>query len=370
METAPADTDTEAPPSADAATAASSSGTQNENIAALSLDEVPEFFLPRSIRQFLSAPDNYSDGTGADDDTRNATSTTNGAADYPSYDFDYYNAIVAVETCRALIYGLHNHNRTQYFSLDHDKVNKRTTLANTLQGVFVKLEKKLEAMLQHLESTNRRPLLEKFLDALSATSDEKKIFRLILASEMIPSEMRSSSRSGSSSSRASVAAARVILGGAVGSNTSGSLASTPSPANLSSLLEIPLPKIMALMNPEVRPFFVEVKMILINVSLMIHHPPALHALDLLDFVTQSIWVQEQLYAANVLSESARGAKMNCFSSHTHSVSLQRYLFTLILHHDLFTFVLSFAHALGVAGLRSLHDSVQGIEEYYSAEDTA
>ena len=131
------------------------------------VDEFPKFVLPRVIVQFLDSP------TSATDNDVSVKSSSHS-------DHDYFTALCAVETCRALIYCLREQNRQRYFRLDTDKITKCQTLGETLYELYNKLDAKLQSLLVRMKSNGNIPLIEKFLDALDATDGQKQIFRYIL----------------------------------------------------------------------------------------------------------------------------------------------------------------------------------------------
>ena len=131
------------------------------------VDEFPKFVLPRVIVQFLDSP------TSATDNDVSMKSSSHS-------DHDYFTALCAVETCRALIYCLREQNRQRYFRLDTDKITKCQTLGETLYELYNKLDAKLQSLLVSMKSNGNIPLIEKFLDALDATHGQKQIFRFIL----------------------------------------------------------------------------------------------------------------------------------------------------------------------------------------------
>ena len=128
--------------------------------------ELTAYALPRIIIAFLDVQYNV--------DENNTPS-----------DHDYFLALLAVETCRALIYHLGDENQCEYFQLDTDKLEKRKTLGESLIELLDKLTEKREALLKKMVDCKQKPLVEKFLDALDANEDERKIFRFVLCINMI-----------------------------------------------------------------------------------------------------------------------------------------------------------------------------------------
>mmetsp|Transcript_16708 Transcript_16708/g.19244 ORF Transcript_16708/g.19244 Transcript_16708/m.19244 type:complete len:1183 (+) Transcript_16708:634-4182(+) len=235
-----------------------------------SVKELPVFVLPRCIAEFLELdPSNGNDGAT---DLISAANNTSSHT-LTSSDHTYFNALVATETCRALIYKLKDTNRQHYFKLSTDKVAKRATLGDTLKELYEKLDSKLQDVRKEMESRGEVPLLEKFLDLLNASEDEKNIFRFILSTDMMPNDV---CVSGDYSGK--IKRGGLYEGGAT-------IASTP--VALHEMFSISLPKVMSLMNPE------------------------------------SIWVKEQLYYNNSRSYSPMVVNLSALTRHTHS-ALQGY----------------------------------------------
>jgi hypothetical protein len=97
-------------------------------------------------------------------------------------DYQYFEALVAVATVRALAFRLGQNvtgslvsvKMSSFGDMDSKIIVRGHKLMNLLQGVLAKLEAKLA---KELESMKRRPIIEQLLDALEATELERKIFR-------------------------------------------------------------------------------------------------------------------------------------------------------------------------------------------------
>ncbi len=95
--------------------------------------------------------------------------------------------------------------------------------------------------MKKIEDDNQKPLVEKFLDALGANEGKKNIFRFVLCIGMMPTELFDKGK-------------RYLyhtLPGGFGLKLSGMLESSLStPADISQLFGIPLPRIMKLVQSD------------------------------------------------------------------------------------------------------------------------
>ena len=119
------------------------------------------------------------------------------------------------------------------------------------------------------EKSNNMPLIEKFLDKLQASPEEKQIFRFVLTTDMMPDEVHNAN---SNSLRVGMS-----LDGL--SSIQHGLCSV---LTLNHIFNIPLPKLMALISPE------------------------------------SVWVKEQLYFNN---SQSLGPQCSIFALNRHTVSV-------------------------------------------------
>lgn len=205
------------------------SADQNNIGSKLYGGELPTYVLPRCIVDVL-------------DKDKNSESTS-----IPT-DHDYFNALLAVETCRALIHYLHEQNQVTFFKISDTKnvIVNRKTLGESLDEMLQKLTAKLDNMREKMEDGSdgyHRPLVEKFLDALGASPDEKRIFRFLLCIDMMPCELFGRSRHMYRAGPAGM----YVTGGKSGSSSSSGLS---TPAEISSLFNVPLPRVMALLNSD------------------------------------------------------------------------------------------------------------------------
>ena len=214
--------------------------------------ELPTFILPRSIVGFLESDE--PDGTDEK---------------IPS-DHEYFNAILAVETCRALAFYLGEQNRQQYFKMNTETLSKRKTLGESMDELLQKLDTKRQAILERMEENDRTPLLEKFLDALNANTDEKKIFRFVLSLGMMPPDYFDQPEC--------TVIRDPIMGTYANHNATMGGSEMSSPVVIGQILSIPLPFIMHLMNSD------------------------------------SIWVKEQLYYNNSQGHSPMGISITMGST--------------------------------------------------------
>jgi len=120
-----------------------------------------------------------------------------------------------------------------------------------------------------MKDSNNIPLIEKLLDKLQASTEEKKIFRFVLTTDMMPDEVHNAN---SNSLRVGMS-----LDGL--SSIQHGLCTV---LTLSHIFNIPLPKIMALISPE------------------------------------SVWVKEQLYFNN---SQSLGPQCSIFALNKHTVSV-------------------------------------------------
>lgn len=206
------------------------SADQNNNSNELYDGELPTYVLPRCIVDFLDKDEN-------NEPTSSPT------------DHDYFKALLAVETCRALKYYLHEQNQLTFFKISDKKnvISNRKTLGESLDELLQKLTAKLKSTREKMEDGSHgyhRPLVEKFLDALGANPDEKRIFRFLLCINMMPCELFGCSKTIYRDQQNRMYAMATV--GASGMTASG----LSTPAYVSRLFNVPLPRVMALLNPD------------------------------------------------------------------------------------------------------------------------
>lgn len=231
-------------------------------------EEIPSCFLPPCIVKIL------------DDEDATCSKISDDDNNIPT-DHQYFNALLATETCRALIDSLVDQNRHKYFELETKSLSKRKTVAESLGDLFRMLSTKLEAIRKRMEEGDQAPLIEKFLNALEANDEEKKIFRFNLCLSMMSSEFFPVKDS-----------RRIIYRDAYGTLPTSKLRASAS--EIQRIFDVPLPHIMQMMNAD------------------------------------SVWVKEQVYFNNSKShtaESTNSMMSPSFFGHAELV-LQGYSVTL------------------------------------------
>ncbi|CAB9508086.1 cycle protein 48 homolog AF_1297 [Seminavis robusta] len=130
---------------------------------------VPSFVLPPVVRRIL-------DQINKD-----------GAKIY-TQDFEYIEAVVAAESSRSLAFNLQHSLNQAFFKVQHLKYmltdKKETMTAKELLDFLADLTVTLEQFRDsQLATMERKPVLEKFLEEMEATEQEKKVFYFALAAK-------------------------------------------------------------------------------------------------------------------------------------------------------------------------------------------